>query len=152
VLREQPGWVVRMAVRTIANLSRPSRQAGQEAVEFALLLPVLLLVLVGILDLGRLFHAAITIANAAREGARYGMEHPTETGNIEAAVQGEAAGTGLDLSDPGLSTIAISCPDGACTSGLPLRVDVTYRVQLIVPGILGMTEVEVASYAEMRVP
>jgi Flp pilus assembly protein TadG len=128
------------------------REAGQEAAEFALLLPVLLLILVGILDLGRLFHAAITIANAAREGARFGMENPTDIANIQAAVQAEAAGTGLDLSDPALSTIAVTCPSGACTAGLPIRVDVTFQVQLIVPGILGMNQVPVASYAEMMVP
>ena len=126
---------------------------GQEAVEFALLLPVLLLILFGILDLGRLFHAAITVANAAREGARFGMEHPTEIGNIEAAVIGEAAGTGIDLSDAALSEIAVSCPlGGGCGSGAPIRVDVSYNVQLILPAIFGQAEVPVASYAEMMVP
>jgi Flp pilus assembly protein TadG len=127
--------------------------AGQEAVEFALLLPLLLLILFGILDLGRLFHAAITITNAAREGARYGIEHPADTGDIEAAVQAEAAGTGIDLTDTAISDIAVSCPDGgACSSGLPLRVDVAYTLQLIVPGILGRSEVLVESYAEMMIP
>jgi hypothetical protein len=81
------------------------------------------------------------------------MEHPTEIGNIEAAAQAEVAGTGIDLTDSALSTIGVSCPDGGgCASGTPIRVDVSYTLQLIVPGILGRSEVVVASYAEMMVP
>lgn len=49
---------------------------GQSLVEFALTLPLLMLILLGVLDLGRLFFAYIAINNAAREGARYGAEFP----------------------------------------------------------------------------
>jgi Flp pilus assembly protein TadG len=139
-------------LKTADQRKTPKTALGQEAAEFALLLPLLLLVLFGILDLGRLFHAAIAITNAAREGARYGIEHPAETSEIEAAVQAEAVGSGIDLADAALSTIAVSCPDGACTPGAPLRVEVTYQLALIVPGVLGMAEVEIGSYAEMMVP
>jgi hypothetical protein len=141
----------RVTTQGARNKLPPPR--GQEAVEFALLLPLLLLVLIGILDLGRLFHAAITITNAAREGARFGIEHPSEIGNIEAAVQQEATGSGIDLTDVALSTITVSCPGGGgCGPGAPLRVDVTYQLALVVPGVLGMAEVQIGSYAEMMVP
>jgi len=39
-------------------------------IEFAILLPLLLLILVGIIDMGRLFLAQAMVTNAAREGAR----------------------------------------------------------------------------------
>ena len=42
---------------------------GQELVEFSIMLPLLLFVLIAIIDLGRVFHASITIANASRAGA-----------------------------------------------------------------------------------
>jgi hypothetical protein len=45
-------------------------------VEFALLLPVMLLLFAAALDLGRLFYSQITIANAAREGALEASKHP----------------------------------------------------------------------------
>jgi hypothetical protein len=45
-------------------------ERGQELAEFAIILPVLFLLLFAALDLGRLFFASISIANAAREGAR----------------------------------------------------------------------------------
>ena len=43
---------------------------GAAAVEFALVLPVLLLVLCGIIDFGRALHAQVVLTQAAREGAR----------------------------------------------------------------------------------
>jgi Flp pilus assembly protein TadG len=48
---------------------------GQSVVEMALLLPVLLLVVVGLIEFGRAFLFYTMISNAAREGARYGMVH-----------------------------------------------------------------------------
>ena len=45
-------------------------------VEFALIAPVLLLMLVGILDLGRAINAYVTVSNAAREGTHYLTVHP----------------------------------------------------------------------------
>ena len=51
-----------------------SGRKGQELVEFAVMLPFLLIVLIGVIDLGRVFHASITIANASRSGVR-GMKY-----------------------------------------------------------------------------
>jgi Flp pilus assembly protein TadG len=45
-------------------------------VELALVLPLLLLILFGIVDLGRVFNAYIAITNASREGALYGSFYP----------------------------------------------------------------------------
>ena len=47
-----------------------ARDRGAAAVEFALLLPVLLLLVFGIIDFGRALNAQITLTQAAREGAR----------------------------------------------------------------------------------
>jgi Flp pilus assembly protein TadG len=47
-----------------------NRDRGAAAVEFALVLPVLLLVLCGIIDFGRALHAQVVLTQAAREGAR----------------------------------------------------------------------------------
>ncbi|MGC8874191.1 MAG: TadE/TadG family type IV pilus assembly protein [Chloroflexia bacterium] len=49
---------------------------GQSVVEMALLLPILLLVVIGLIEFGRAFLFYTMISNAAREGARYGMVHP----------------------------------------------------------------------------
>jgi Flp pilus assembly protein TadG len=52
---------------------RPER--GQTLVEMALILPIFLLLLVSIFDLGHVVWANDTLSNAAREGARYAIVH-----------------------------------------------------------------------------
>jgi hypothetical protein len=52
-------------------------EEGTSVVEFALVAPVLFLVIVGILDLGRAVNAYVTVSNAAREGSHYAILHPT---------------------------------------------------------------------------
>ena len=49
---------------------RPARGTGQALVEFALVLPIFLLIVFGVFELGRAVFAYNTVANAAREGAR----------------------------------------------------------------------------------
>lgn len=49
------------------------RGRGQALVEFALIVPVFILVLVGILDLGRAVYYSSTLNNAAREASRLGI-------------------------------------------------------------------------------
>ncbi len=53
-------------------------QRGQQLVEFALLLPLLLLLLFGIIEFGIAVFRYNTIANVSREVARYGIVHPKD--------------------------------------------------------------------------
>jgi PKD repeat protein len=50
-----------------------SKQKGQGLVEFALILPLLLLMFFGIIEFGRIFQAYLTVQHAAREAARYAV-------------------------------------------------------------------------------
>jgi hypothetical protein len=54
------------------NATRNKKETAQGMVEFALILPILLLVVVGILEFGRFLFVYSTVASASREGARYG--------------------------------------------------------------------------------
>ena len=62
------------------RLKKPNRrfESGQGLVEFALVLPALLLTLMGIADFGRMFAIYSNLFNAAREGARYGVVNPKD--------------------------------------------------------------------------
>ncbi len=71
-------------VRSRSSRSRPrvalrvaSRVSGQSLVEFSLLLPVLLLLLVVAVDFGRLFATYVAVNNAAREAVAFASIHPT---------------------------------------------------------------------------
>jgi Flp pilus assembly protein TadG len=78
---------------------------GATAVEFALLLPLLLLIVMGIVDFGRMLNAQQTLTQAAREGARLvALAQPNVTGRTQAAASG--------LSPVGVA-IQSSCPVGA---------------------------------------
>ncbi len=62
-----------MAISLPLNVeSRASSRTGQTLVEFALVLPVFLVVLFGLLDVGRYVYMNSVLSQAAREGARLG--------------------------------------------------------------------------------
>src|SRR6185437_14907439 len=67
---------------------------GSAFVELALVLPLLTLVLIGAVELGRIAYFAIEVSNAARAGVAYGAQGPTtatDTPNITNAAQLDAA-------------------------------------------------------------
>jgi len=72
---------------------------GQTLVEFALLLPILILIILIILDLGRAAYYLSAVYNAAREGSRYGSINP----HNDAQICGRAQNTGVLLD--------LVCPD-----------------------------------------
>lgn len=56
----------------------PNEERGQAVVEFAILAPVLILLLLAMVDFGRVFEAWVVTTNAAREGARYAAIYSTK--------------------------------------------------------------------------
>jgi hypothetical protein len=56
--------------RPTSRLLRPDSESGQTLVEFALVLPIFLMVVFGLLDVGRLVYTNSALSQAAREGAR----------------------------------------------------------------------------------
>jgi len=56
---------------------------GQALVEFALILPLLLLIIFGIIDFSRAFFVYVNLTNAAREGTRYGLVNPRDYTGID---------------------------------------------------------------------
>src|SRR5579859_1395033 len=99
---------------------RPARSAirdrGAAAVEFALLLPLLLLLIFGIIDFGRALNAQITLTQAAREGARMAA-----LGEPNVASSTQAAATGLSP----VTVSVTSCPVNAGV-GVNAVVQVSY--------------------------
>jgi Flp pilus assembly protein TadG len=124
---------------------------GQSLVEFALILPILVLVLVGVFDLGRALFALITITNAAREGARYGTLHTDETVDlVQAAAMLEAQGSGITI-----DSVNVTCPDNGvpwpCNRGTAVRVTVVSTFESIL-GVIIPNDIVISRFAEMAVP
>ena len=105
---------------------------GQSLLEFILVLPMLLLLILGTMDFARLFTTKIVLTNAAREGANYLARNPSDFGGASAAIDFEAQNlTEVDKN--------ISCSplvDGACEVGGTASVKVTKDMDLIFSGFL----------------
>jgi len=110
------------------------RERGQALVELAILLPILLVILLGVIDFGRVFYAYVTITNASREGARYGsLNPPISTENCDEDCEGcmdikqraidEAANTvTIDI-----SKVTVSCDDPDHPSTITVTVDFEFE-------------------------
>lgn len=117
-------------VRCDARLGRP-HESGQAIVEAALLLPILLLFLLGTVDLGRAFTIYVSVANAAREGARYCALHPGDTAGTRARMAGELGG--FVVAD----TASVTCPPGL--RGKPVTVRLAATFTPITPLVSSLT-------------
>lgn len=132
-LRTLPTFRSRAAGRSRRRAGQPARRPSraQALVEFALILPVLALLLVAILDLGRMFYSYEALANAAREGARYYALHPGEVAATEERVRAELDGRVSPV------TITVACPEsGSCANlnpGQEVRVTVSWAFTPITP-------------------
>jgi Flp pilus assembly protein TadG len=106
---------------------------GQDLIEFALILPLLLLLLTGIMEFALAVMAYNTVANAAREGARYGIvrvntpaDCAAQAGAIEEAARRLTVGLDQDRLD-----FAVSCPRSPTTGRLQVQVEAEYVHQFI---------------------
>ncbi len=114
------------------------QQEGQSAVEFALILPVLLLIVLGIIQFGLIFSAQISLENAVREGARtaavLGQTEGNGNPNINARVH--QAGGGLDQSKMRIFVTPNS--NSSRWAGTAITVTVSYSAPVVVPIINGI--------------
>ena len=63
-------------------MTRSDRSRGQAMVEFALVIPIFILLMVGLFDLGRVVWVNDTLATAAREAARFAIVHGGSEANL----------------------------------------------------------------------
>jgi len=103
-------------------------QAGTALVELALAMPLLIIVLLGAVELGRYAYFSIQVANAARAGAQYGAQNGAtslDSAGIRAAAQADGTNSiaALNVSPNqycqcwnGASASAVSCT-GSCPVG-----------------------------------
>jgi Flp pilus assembly protein TadG len=134
---------------TCSAIRRPpaADDSGAAAVEFALLVPLLMLILLGIIDFGRAFNIQQTLTQAAREGVRgYALNATTNptlaTQNAAVGVSGVTVSYGTQSGGGGLST------GGTCASSGAVNVWVTaQRPYTFIPFLnLGSTTITGKAY------
>ena len=147
-------------------------QQGQSMVEFALILPLFVLFIVGIFELGRAFFAFIAITNAAREGARVITFWPGKTTgeDVFIAINNEIGDSPM-VTLENIASRTIECATGEvdyvqtyelasagsypnpleCDPDRPVRVTITYNFEFILK-ILLPDPLTLRRSVEMMVP
>ena len=121
---------------------------GQSLVEFALLLPMLLLLILGAMDFSRLFTTKIVLTNAAREGANYLSLFPSDFSGMQTAVDNELQNITLDEAP----LISCNLVNGECAEGESVAVTITKEVDLLFGSFLQIFgPIELSSTVEMMV-
>jgi len=104
-------------------------EKGQSLLEFALIVPILLIILAGVLDLGRLYYAYVAVTDAAAEGASYAAIHPQANERAEVLQRAQEASGALVQIDP--TMVQVDCP--AVAAGAPITVTVSYSFTVATP-------------------
>jgi Flp pilus assembly protein TadG len=116
---------------------------GQSLAELALITPVLLMLVFGIIDFGMGLRAYMTVTAATREGARYAsVGNPAGTftsggsgqcnGTTTTTAVGKVCATMNGLNLANVQNVSVTYPSGNF-SGNPVRVQTTYRYRYITP-------------------
>jgi Flp pilus assembly protein TadG len=132
------------------NKEGSRRERGQGIVEFALTLPLLLMLLLGIMEYGRLMYTYVAVVSAAREAGRYGAAAGISTGTTRyyqdcngirdaairvggiAGVRNTAASVNIQYDNgPGIDNITAGCPVNGTGPVLMRgdRINITVAVQ-----------------------
>jgi hypothetical protein len=110
----------RKGIQRAAGVTR--NESGQSLVEFAVVLPLVLLLLLGIMDFGKAFNYWITENQVAAEGARraaVNLGGPTLQDYVRSQIKVP------ELHDN--AKICVSFPDGLKTVGHPVKVTVAIK-------------------------
>lgn len=157
---------VKSMFKAIARFSPLLKDArGSSAVEFALVAPVLLLLMLGTVDFGRLLWLTSTVEHAATAGARFagvrgeGNYDPLTFDQMEATIQNTVHGraTGIATGDLtiGITWLeADSTPPAAgsaAASGGTVTVTATYGFQFFLGGILSLSPFNLTSTSTVTI-
>jgi hypothetical protein len=155
--RSQDGPAVERALRR--RTKRVGAEDGVALVEFALVLPILALLLFGMIDFGKAFNYWIDETHLANEGARWAVvnKNPGSSGTSLQEYIREQATTpelrnGGTPAVPNPLEVCIEFPAGTSNVGDPVKVTVetTYRWLGVIADRISITETAIVGSATMR--
>jgi Flp pilus assembly protein TadG len=106
--------------------NRRRTDTGAAAVEFAIILPLLVMLVFGIIEFGRGYNAKVSLTHAAREGARALAVGTADDDGVKTVIKDSVGSL-----DP--EKIEFSAFDNPCTNGEPTKVTLTYQFKLNIP-------------------
>jgi Flp pilus assembly protein TadG len=146
-----------MAEMTISTRLKSER--GAELIEFALVLPLLLLVCLGIAEFGFIFMRYEVVTNAAREGARLAVLPGYATIDVQNRVVAYATAGGIPAAQIGTANVAVTNTTVTVAAGVTVNcrrvtVNYTYTYQFLdgIATLFGAANftVPMTAVAEMR--
>ena len=140
-----------MVTRIIAALPRTlnKRSEGQALVEFALVAPIFLLLVLGVVEFGRAWQVSQTLTDAARAGCRVAVVYNTNTtiDTVSSRMNANMAAARLDTASAVKTVTGYNPSTGQRTAstGDPAVCSITYPYQLRwIQGIMGWTGAQAA--------
>ncbi len=129
----------------MALIHRARSESAQSAVEFALVLPILLIIALLFVQAVMVLHAQLVVTGAAREAARRGVETASEA-EIRGVAMRASAGLSTDRLD-------ITVDAGPRVRGEWIKVGVAYEVPIVIPAIENLfpADIRVEGKASMRI-
>jgi Flp pilus assembly protein TadG len=135
-----------------------NREDGQALPEFALVLPILIVVFIGIIHFGKAFNYWNDATHITAEGARYAAvnnkPYPSNPASLQAQLlaQGDTAElrNGGTADVPAASQVCIDFPTGTPAKGEPVRVTMTFQYHWMPLFDLDIVSTTVTSTAVMR--
>jgi Flp pilus assembly protein TadG len=145
-----------LSIFKLSPLGKGKReQRGQGVVEFALVLPLLALLVAGAVDLGNGYQTYIAMTNAAREGAHYGINSGDSTAICQHVLQAIPAEPSATCNSGNVYYAVNS--DGSCASGgtraagSPVCVSINYSLPTFMGAVLGFNTIPLRAAATMIV-
>jgi uncharacterized protein (UPF0333 family) len=116
---------VRDDMKKYFNILRNDK--GQSLVEFSLIIPIIVLMIMAIIEFGLMFNAYLTINNSSREGARYAA-----VGGTDAEIVAKIISTAPKLKSEYIS-VSIVPSEANRSRGETVTVYVTYDYKVLIP-------------------
>ncbi|PKO01174.1 MAG: hypothetical protein CVU42_01635 [Chloroflexi bacterium HGW-Chloroflexi-4] len=135
------------------------RNAGQSLVEFALIFPLIFLLITGFLDLGRAVFAFSSVSNAVREGTRFATVNKTDLNSAYSSPYDNTIidkvisyAVGVKLTKSQVSVVVSKDTDGFYTN---ISISATHLFQPVTPGIKyifgSKTGIPITAQSTMRI-
>lgn len=115
-------------------------ERGAASVEFALLVPILIMLVFGVMEFSRAYNVQVSLTNAAREGVRSvalnkSQDTPENQEKARKAARDAATAAAAHLT-PALKDSDITFSPASCTAGSQIKVDINYNLTTMT-GIAG---------------
>lgn len=136
-------------IRTGSTLGRRHRwpvwgERGQSIIEMAIIMPLILFIMAGVFDFGRVIHAYVVVVNATREASFAGAAEQLSDSSLQTLIDEELARGGVSNGTP---TTTITYADSGSPAVQTLTVTLAYEVPLVILS-LPFTSVTVRSVAQ----